>query len=101
MEAEAELGFTTATDLAEYLVEKGVPFREAHSIVGRIVAYCLDAGKELAMITFEELKKFHAVFADDVLPRLKAARSVNMKKTFGGTSPERVAERIREIEQGE
>ena len=101
MEAEAELGFTTATDLAEYLVEKGVPFREAHSIVGRIVAYCLDAGKELAMITFEEIKKFHAVFADDVLPRLKAARSVNMKKTFGGTSPERVAERIREIEQGE
>lgn len=101
MEAEAELGFTTATDLAEYLVEKGVPFREAHSIVGRIVAYCLDAGKELAMITFEELKIFHAVFADDVLPRLKAARSVNMKKTFGGTSPERVAERIREIEQGE
>jgi len=101
MEAEAELGFTTATDLAEYLVEKGVPFREAHGIVGRIVAYCLDYGKELDMITFKELKKFHSVFADDVRPRLKAARSVNMKKTFGGTSPERVAERIREIEQGE
>ncbi len=101
MEAEAELGFTTATDLAEYLVEKGVPFREAHGIVGRIVAYCLDYGKELDMITLKELKKFHSVFADDVRPRLKAARSVNMKKTFGGTSPERVAERIREIEQGE
>ena len=101
MHLAARGGFSTATDVAEYLVEKGVPFREAHGIVGRIVAYCLDAGKELAMITFEELKKFHAVFADDVLPRLKAARSVNMKKTFGGTSPERVAERIREIEQGE
>ncbi|MDI9571466.1 MAG: argininosuccinate lyase [Pseudomonadota bacterium] len=101
MEAEAELGFTTATDLAEYLVEKGVPFREAHGIVGRIVAYCLDARKELAMITLKELRGFHSVFARDVLPRLKAASSVSMKTTSGGTAPERVAERIREIEQGE
>jgi len=100
MRQEADRGFTTATDLAEYLVEKGVPFREAHGIVGRIVGHCLESGKELSALTWKELKGFHPLIQKDVLPRLKADQSVNSKRTLGGTSGARVTERISEIEKG-
>mgnify|MGYP000899154268 FL=1 len=99
MKTAAEQGFAVATDLAEYLVLKGVPFREAHGVVGRIVGYCLENRKELTALTVKELKKFHASFTKDVRARLNAAKSVEMKKTLGGTSPIRVAARIAEIEK--
>jgi len=99
MAEEAETGFAAATDLAEYLVEKGVPFREAHGVVGKIVGHCLEAGKELAMLTLSELQRFHAAFASDVLSRLKAEQSVNMRNTAGGTSAAQVVKRIAEIEK--
>ncbi len=99
MAAEAETGFAAATDLAEYLVQKDVPFREAHGIVGRIVAHCVETGKELSMLTLSELRKFHAVFAKDVLPRLKADQAVKLRNTAGGTSGTQVLKRIAEIEK--
>lgn len=99
MAQEAGRDFSTATDIAEYLVQKGVPFREAHGIVGRIVEYCLDNKKELSDLKLPDFRKFHAVFDDKVLERLPPDKSVNMRRTIGGTSLISVEERIRDIEK--
>jgi argininosuccinate lyase len=99
MEEEAGRDFSTATDIAEYLVQKGIAFREAHGIVGRIVEYCLDNNKELSDLTLPEFRNFHAQFDTEVLERLRPAKSVNMRKTIGGTSLIMVEERIRDIEK--
>ncbi|MEI6314152.1 MAG: argininosuccinate lyase, partial [Syntrophus sp. (in: bacteria)] len=100
MKAEAGKDFSTATDIAEYLVQKGIPFREAHGIVGRIVEYCLDNKKELTALRLAEFLTFHSCFDEDVIPRLQPAISVNMRKTIGGTALVMVEERIRDIEKG-
>ncbi|MFA5182722.1 MAG: argininosuccinate lyase [Syntrophales bacterium] len=100
MEEEAGRDFSTATDIAEYLVQKGIAFREAHGIVGRIVEYCLDKRKELSAMTLPEFRKFHTKFDKGVIERLQPASSVNLRKTIGGTSLVMVEERIREIEKG-
>ena len=99
MVQEAGGDFSTATDIAEYLVQKGVSFREAHGIVGRIVEYCLDNRKELTKLTLPEFRKFHVQFDKDVIPRLEPSNSVNLRKTIGGTSLLMVKERIRDIEK--
>jgi len=95
MEEEANKGFITATDLVEYLVIKGVPFRDAHEIVGKVVAYCLEKEKTFSDLTLREFKKFHPSFGPDVREILSARESVRRKKTIGGTSPERVKEQLR------
>ena len=100
MEQEAGRDFSTATDIAEYLVQKGIAFREAHGIVGRIVEYCLDNRKELSKLTLPEFRKFHAQFDKEVIARLQPANSVNLRKTIGGTSLVMVEERIADIEKG-
>jgi argininosuccinate lyase len=99
MEQEAGRDFSTATDIAEYLVQKGIAFRESHGIVGRIVKYCLDNRKELSKLTLPEFIKFHARFDKDVIARLQPANSVNLRKTIGGTSQVMVEERIADIEK--
>lgn len=99
MGQEAGRDFSTATDIAEYLVQKGIAFREAHGIVGRIVEYCLDNKKELTKMTLPEFRKFHSRFDKDVLPRLQPENSVNLRTTFGGTSLVMVEERIGDIEK--
>lgn len=98
MRDQAGRGFATATELAEYLVARGVPFREAHGIVGRLVAYCLEEGKVLEELTIPEFQRFHPVFAEDVFPCLSVENAVNAKNVPGGTAGEQVARRIREIE---
>jgi argininosuccinate lyase len=95
---EAEGGFSTATDIAEYLVMKGVPFRDAHEIVGRLVAHCIESGKKLESLTIEEFKGFYDGFSEDVFDRVTVERSVEGRNTLGGTSREMVMRRIREIE---
>ncbi len=90
-------GFTDATDVADYLVEKGVPFREAHGIVGRMVLYCIDKGKRLPQLTLEEFKSFHPSFEEDIYRRLELERLVDARKSYGGTSRELVRRRIEEI----
>jgi len=82
----AEKGFMTATDLAEYLVRRNIPFRQAHGIVGRAVAYCIAEGKELTDLTLEELHEFNAGIAEDVFDILKTAGSVNSRIAQGGTA---------------
>jgi argininosuccinate lyase len=96
---EAAKGFSTATDIAEYLVMNGIPFRNAHEIVGRIVAYCIEKGKDLQFLTMEEFKSFSEGFNDLVYDCLSVGNSVNARNISGGTSKEMVLKRIEEIEK--
>jgi argininosuccinate lyase len=98
MEAEAGGGFSTATDVAEYLVMKKVPFREAHGIVGKLVAFCIRTKKTLSDLSLKELRRFYPGFEDDLFDRLTARQSVNARRASGGTAEETVRKRIREIE---
>ena len=98
METGAEGGFSTATDLAEYLVRKGVPFREAHGIVGRIVSFCIQEGKALTGLTLKEFRTFYKGFEKDLFQCLTVRQSIQVRREIGGTAEETVRRRIAEIE---
>ncbi|ACN99506.1 argininosuccinate lyase [Sulfurihydrogenibium azorense Az-Fu1] len=87
-------GFALATDLANYLVEKGIPFRQAHHIVGSIVAYLVNQGRDLESITLQELKNFSSSFEEDVLNLLSPYTVADRRKSFGGTAKEQVLNQI-------
>ncbi|ADC88669.1 argininosuccinate lyase [Thermocrinis albus DSM 14484] len=87
-------GFTLATDLANYLVGKGVPFREAHRIVGSLVAKLVEEGRSLQDVTLEDLRTFSPLFQEDVLKLLDPLVVADRRQTYGGTSKERVKEQI-------
>jgi argininosuccinate lyase len=87
-------GFTLATDLADYLVRKNVPFRKAHHLVGQIVQYCIQNHKELNECTLEELRSFHKAFDSDVFPFLDMVSAIDQRNSIGGTSSSRVQEAI-------
>jgi argininosuccinate lyase len=95
MSAAAGKGFSTATDIAEYLVRRGEPFRKAHEITGKIVRHAIDNGKTLNKLTMEEYASYSPLIRDDIYLWLDEARSVAAKGSFGGSSPERVREQIR------
>jgi argininosuccinate lyase len=99
MRAAAGGGFSTATDVAEYLVQQGVPFRRAHEIVGRIVAYCIKSKKTFEDLGLKDYQMFHAGFGEDILSRIKLENSVNARRHQGGTATSAVKERIRELEK--
>jgi len=94
MFAATQKGCMTATDLADYLVLKNVPFRDAHGIVGRAVAYCLGRGCELAELNLSELQGFSEVIGKDVFEVLSVEGSVNSRISKGGTGEERVEEAL-------
>ena len=85
MRAATKKGFATATDLADYLVKKGVPFREAHEIVGKAVAYGLNTGKDLSEMTLDELQQFSGVIEDGVQDALSLEGCVSARSHIGGT----------------
>jgi argininosuccinate lyase len=87
-------GFMAATDLADLLATRGVPFREAHEIVGRIVLDCERAGRTLQDLTPDELKAASAEFGDDALSAVDIDAVVARRDTFGGTAPDRVDEQL-------
>lgn len=97
MRTAAEGGFSTATDLAEYLVRKGVPFRKAHRITGGITGYCLDRNKTLADLDLKEFKRFSKLINKDVFNCISTDVSVNRKNTYGGTSKKKVLQQIKKI----
>ncbi len=99
MRAATQTGCMTATDLADYLVQKGVPFRKAHAIVGETVAYCIKNGKELAELGVEELTKFSTVIEQDVCEVLSIEGSIESRKSIGGTSLVRVTEAVEAAEK--
>jgi argininosuccinate lyase len=95
MESAAKKGFATATDLADYLVKKGVPFRDAHEVVAAAVKFGLACGMDLAELPLDSLKQFHAAIGEDVYEgALTLKASLNARKVVGGTAPERVREQI-------
>ncbi len=87
-------GFTLATDLADYLVRKGVPFRKAHHVTGQVVQHCIQGGKELKDCSLEEFKSFHKAFDADVFPYLEISTVIDQRKSLGGTATSRVKEAI-------
>jgi argininosuccinate lyase len=90
MRAAALQGFATATDLADYLVRNGIPFRDAHEVVGKSVAYCVDKGCDLAELSLDELKQFSDAIGGDVFDYLTLEGSVAARDHIGGTAPNQV-----------
>ncbi|HNU08113.1 MAG TPA: lyase family protein, partial [Pyrinomonadaceae bacterium] len=87
-------GYLNATELADYLVAKGVPFRTAHDTVGRAVLGGIEIGKELHEMSIAELREFSTEIVDDVREALSLESTLGSKNQIGGTSPERVAEAL-------
>jgi argininosuccinate lyase len=99
MEQAAESGMLLATDLADYLVKKGLDFRTAHHIVGRLVAYALKRGMELKDIPLSDLKTFHSIFDEDVTSALDLRSAMSQRDSQGGTAPRQVRKALREMEK--
>ncbi|RTZ67864.1 MAG: argininosuccinate lyase, partial [Aquificaceae bacterium] len=85
---------TLATDLANYLVQKGVPFREAHHIVGKLVSYVLQKGKRMEQLSLDELKEFSPLFEEDALSLLKPSVVADRRATYGGTAEKEIKRQI-------
>jgi argininosuccinate lyase len=92
--AAASSGYLNATELADYLVRKGMPFREAHETVGRIVVEAIEQRCELQDLPIAGLARFSTLIEEDVYPALSLENTVNTKTQFGGTSPDRVNESL-------
>ena len=88
MERSATGGFTNATDAADYLVKKGVPFRDAHGIIGQLVLYCIDKKCAIDDLSIEELKKFSESFDEDVYNEISLTTCVDKRLTIGAPSRE-------------
>ena len=88
MYASANGGFTNATDAADYLVNKGVPFRDAHGIIGRLVLYCIDQEKAIDELSLEELKAISPVFEQDLYDAVSMETCVNKRLTIGAPGPD-------------
>jgi argininosuccinate lyase len=90
MTAAARQGFSTATDLADYLVRKGIAFRDAHEIVGRAVLHGVTNAKDLSEMTLQELRTFSAAIDEDIFQVLSLEGSVASRNHPGGTAPQQV-----------
>ncbi|MBP5273708.1 MAG: argininosuccinate lyase [Abditibacteriota bacterium] len=99
MRSAAAKGFSTATDLADWLVRKNVPFREAHAMVGSLVGYAAAEGKELYELSFEEIRARIPLAEKDILDKLSAESSVNARTAPGGTAPASVKKQIEDAKK--
>ena len=99
MRLMAKEGFTEATDLADYLVKKGIPFREAHRIIGEIVKYCIANSKRLDELSLTEYKKFCQEFEEDLYKAIDIENVVDSRKSYGGTSRTLLKEQIERIKK--
>jgi argininosuccinate lyase len=92
-------GGMLATEVADYLVVRGVPFREAHAITGRLVRAAVDQGRELTDFSLEELRTFSERIEEDLFARLTVTAAIDRKSQVGGTAQPRVAQRIKELDR--
>ncbi len=99
MENALKKGFITATDLADYLTRKGLSFREAHKVVGSIVAYAEQNSKRLEELSIDELKRFSEHITSDVIDILHYKKAIDSRKSYGGTAKDNVLKVIEEIEK--
>lgn len=95
MAESAMNGFTNATDAADYLVNHGVPFRDAHGIIGRLVLYCIDKQTSIDKLSLEELKEISPVFEEDIFDAVSLKTCVEKRLTMGAPGPEMMKEVIR------
>ncbi len=94
MAEAAKYGYMNATDCADYLVGKGLPFRECHEIIGRLVLHCIEKGCAIEDLTLEELKGFSDRFEDDIYEKISVEACITAKKSEGSTSFESVREQL-------
>jgi argininosuccinate lyase len=99
MRAACDDGFLTATDLADYLARKGLPFRKSHEIAGKVVRFCEERGKRLKDLGLKELRKFSPLIGEDVRDAISLTHSLRMRKARGGTAPDTVRARLSELEK--
>ncbi len=92
-------GFLNATDVADYLVKKGIPFRDTHRIAGEIVFYCIQNSKNIEDITLDEFKSFSELFGDDIYDEISLEACVQKRKTLGGPSSESMSKVIKIYEK--
>lgn len=95
MRKAAKAGFSTATDLADYLVRQGLPFRDAHEVVGEAVAFGIEHNLDLSDMSLQQLRKFSENISDDVFEVLTLEGSVNARKHIGGTAPQAVDDAVK------
>ena len=100
MAEAARFGYMNATDAADYLVSKGIPFRDCHEIIGKMVLYAINAGKALDELTLEEFKSFSEVFDTDIYDAIDIENCIEAKKSEGSTSFESVDKQIADILKG-
>ncbi|NLP44581.1 MAG: argininosuccinate lyase [Peptococcaceae bacterium] len=99
MEQEAKRGFTNATDLADYLVKKNIPFREAHALVGKLVLECSARGCSLEDLTLAELKQVSPVFEQDLYKAISLENCIKKRNIIGGPAPETVEQTIQKSKE--
>jgi argininosuccinate lyase len=99
IEEALKRGFITATEVADYLTKRGVPFRTAHELTREIVKYCLGMNKRLDELTLKEFRAFSPKFSSDIREAVNPKKSVNNKNSFGGTSPAQVKKTLQRVRQ--
>ena len=99
MASSAKSGFMNATDAADYLVAKGLPFRNCHETIGKMVLYCIEQGKALEDLSLEELKSFSPLFEADVYDQISVEACIKSKKSQGSTSFDSVKNQLEEIQK--
>ncbi|MEO2169707.1 MAG: argininosuccinate lyase, partial [bacterium] len=97
--AEAAGGFSLATELADYLVEKGMPFREAHGVIGRIIGFCILEKRSLEALSGTELAGFSPLLGSPARKRLRVESALSRRRLTGGTARENVEKRLRELQK--
>ena len=99
MRVAAARGFSTATDVADYVVRKGLPFRQAHEVVGKTVRYCIEYGKDIPELSLEEFRQFSELIGEDIYDYVTLEASVNARRATGGTAREAVEREITRARQ--
>ena len=97
MYESAKKGYINATDMADYLVVKGMPFRDAYNVSGKIVSYCLGRGCALEELPLDEFRQFSDLIEEDIYQRLDLRTCMEKRNSAGGTSPDSVRKQIEYI----
>lgn len=95
MHTSAQGGYTNATDVADYLVKKGLPFRDAHAVVGQLVLSCIDKGIQIDEVTFDDFKKLSPLFNEDIYKAISLETCVKDRNLPGGPAPDAILEAIK------
>jgi argininosuccinate lyase len=97
MREAAGAHYSTATDLADYLVRQGLPFRDAHEVVGKAVRHAITRGRELGDLPIDELRQFSSLIGRDVYAALTVEASLRARGVTGGTAPESVRQQLAQV----